>query len=278
MPSVALTDETPTRLPGLVATDLDGTLVRSDGTVSAYTARVLAELDERGVHVVFVTGRPLRWAREVFSYVGSHGLAIVSNGALVWDVAADQPWLARPMASDVTLEVAHALRAAIPGVRFAVETVEGWATEPDYLRHRADDDRGFRPVREAPLDELVEEPVLKLLARGGGLGADEFVAAAVAVVGDRVNVTHSSFPLLEISALEVTKASTLALISSRLGIDATDVIAFGDMPNDLPMLTWAGTSYAMADAHPAVLECATHLAPGPDDDGVAQVLAGVLAR
>jgi Cof subfamily protein (haloacid dehalogenase superfamily) len=261
-----------------VATDLDGTLVRSDGTVSPYTTAVLRELDERGVHVVFVTGRPLRWTREVFSYVGSHGLAIVSNGALVWDVARDRPWLARPMAPDVTLDVARALRAAIPGVRFAVETVEGWAMEPDYLRHHADDDRGFRPEREVPLVELVEAPVLKLLARGGGLGADDFVAAAVAVVGDRVNVTHSSFPLLEISALEVTKASTLELIAARLGVAAADVIAFGDMPNDLPMLTWAGTSYAMADAHPTVIECATYTAPGHDDDGVARVLAGVLGR
>ncbi|MDH2412959.1 Cof-type HAD-IIB family hydrolase [Nocardioides sp. CER19] len=270
--------ETSQRLPRLVATDLDGTLVRSDGTVSAYTAQVLADLDDRGVHVVFVTGRPLRWARDVFSYVGSHGLAIVSNGALVWDVAADLPWLERPMSPAVTLDVARSLRAAIPGVRFAVETVAGWAMEPDYLRHRADDDRGFSPRREVALEELADGPVLKLLARGGGLAADEFVAAAVAVVGDRVNVTHSSFPLLEISALEVTKASTLALIAEKLGVEAADVIAFGDMPNDLPMLTWAGTSYAMADAHPTVLECATHVAPGHDDDGVAQVLAGVLDR
>jgi Cof subfamily protein (haloacid dehalogenase superfamily) len=278
MRAVVSPDETSERLPRLVATDLDGTLVRSDGTVSAYTADVLADLDTRGVHVVFVTGRPLRWARDVFSYVGSHGLAIVSNGALVWDVAGDRPWLERPMPPAVSLDVARALRDAIPGVRFAVETVDGWAMEPDYLRHRADDDRGFSPRREASLDELADGPVLKLLARGGGLDADEFVAAAVAVVGDRVNVTHSSFPLLEISALEVTKASTLALIAEKLGVEAADVIAFGDMPNDLPMLTWAGTSYAMADAHPTVLECATHVAPGHDDDGVARVLAGVLNR
>ena len=277
MRSVVAAGETSRALPRLVATDLDGTLVRSDGTVSAYTADVLAQLDDRGVHVVFVTGRPLRWARDVFSYVGSHGLAIVSNGALVWDVAAERPWLERPMAPQVSLEVARTLRDAIPGIRFAVETVEGWSMEPDYLRHDADDDRGFRPQRELPLDELVDAPVLKLLARGGGLAADDFMAAAVAVVGDRVNVTHSSFPLLEISALEVTKASTLALIAEKLVVDAADVVAFGDMPNDLPMLTWAGTSYAMADAHPTVLECATHVAPGHDEDGVAQVLAGVLA-
>jgi Cof subfamily protein (haloacid dehalogenase superfamily) len=265
------------RLPGLVATDLDGTLVRSDGTVSAYTAGVLAELDDRGVHVVFVTGRPLRWTREVFSYVGSHGLAIVSNGALVWDVARDAPWLERPLAPAVGRDVAHALRRAIPGVRFAVETLEGWTMEEGYLGNRTDDEQGFPPRRVGDLEDLFAAPALKLLARGGGLAPDEFVEAAVAVVGGAVNVTHSSFPLLEISAPEVTKASTLALIADLLHVDAADVVAFGDMPNDLPMLTWAGTSYAMADAHPAVLECATHVAPGHDDDGVARVLAEVLA-
>jgi hydroxymethylpyrimidine pyrophosphatase-like HAD family hydrolase len=264
-----------TTRPRLVATDLDGTLVRSDGTVSDYTAGVLAELDERGVHVVFVTGRPLRHARDVFPYVGRHGLAIVSNGALVWDVAEDRPWLERPMSSEVCLDVARALRDAIPGVRFAVETLEGWTTEPGYLPEGTGG--RFTPRREVPLDRLVDAPVLKLLGRGGGLEPDELLAAAVAVVGDRVNVTHSSFPLLEISALEVTKASTLALIAEKLSVEAADVVAFGDMPNDLPMLTWAGTSYAMADAHPSVLACATHVAPDHDDDGVARVLAALLA-
>lgn len=263
-------------MPELVATDLDGTLVRSDGSVSPYTVEVLAELDRRGVPVVFVTGRPLRWTEDVFSYVGSHGLAVVSNGALVWDVARHRPWLERPIDPAVALGVARDLRDAIPGVGFAVETLEGWAMEPAYPGSRADDDRGFAPQRIASLDELLSGPVLKLLVRGGGLAADAFVAAGAAVVGDRVNVTHSSFPLLEISALEVTKASTLALIAERLGVAPEAVVAFGDMPNDLPMLTWAGLSYAMADAHPSVVECAGHVAPGHDDDGVARVLAEVL--
>lgn len=262
-------------LPRLVATDLDGTLVRTDGTVSAYTAGVLAELDRRGVPVVFVTGRPLRWTEDVFSYVGSHGLAIVSNGALVWDVAGSVPVMERPIGAAVALEVATAIRAAIGQVRFAVETLEGWSMEPDYARHHADR-RRFAPLREAVLEELLDRPLLKLLARRDGADPDEFVAAAVAVVGHRVNVTHSSFPLLEISALEVTKASTLALVASDLGVVAEDVIAFGDQPNDLPMLSWAGTSYAMADAHPQVVDCADHVAPGHDEDGVARVLAGLL--
>lgn len=261
--------------PRLVATDLDGTLVRTDGSVSPYTRDVLAELDRRGIPVVFVTGRPLRWAREVFEYVGSHGLAIASNGALVWDVAGEKVWLERPIAPNVALDVARRLREVLPRSRFAVEVRAGFGMEPHFMRHEAD--AAGVELRRAPLEELAAEPVLKLLARHSDIEPDDYWRQADAAVGELVTVTHSSkTALLEISAFDVTKASTLALVAAELGIAATDVIAFGDMPNDLPMLRWAGTSYAMCDAHPEVLACAANVAPGHDEDGVAKVLVEVM--
>jgi Cof subfamily protein (haloacid dehalogenase superfamily) len=260
--------------PKLVATDLDGTLVRADGSVSDFTRDVLVRLEEIGVPVIFVTGRPLRWTRVLFEHIGSVGLAIVSNGALVWDVATDQPRLTRLIEPSLTADVAAVLKENVPGLVFATESLEGWSCEPAFTSHFSD---ALRPARRiAPIEELSDEPLIKLLGRRhDDDDADELLAAAVAVVGDRVNVTHSSFPLLEISAPGVTKASTLELVCTELGVSAADVIAFGDMPNDLPMLTWAGTSYAMADAHPSVTACASHVAPGHEDDGVARVLAGV---
>jgi Cof subfamily protein (haloacid dehalogenase superfamily) len=260
----------------LVATDLDGTLVHSDGSVTARTRAALVAAEEAGVEVVFVTGRPLRWAAEVFEHVGGHGLAVVSNGALVWDVGADAPSLERPIARETTLAVVDRLRAVLPEVRFATETVAGWSMEPDYAAHPSDDGSGRTPQRIAPMTELAAEPVLKLLGLLPGRDADEIVAIAEQAVGDLVTVTHSSFPLLEISAHDVTKASTLELLCRQRGISSDEVLALGDMPNDLPMLTWAGTSYAMANAHPLVRAAATHAAPSNDDDGVAQVLESLL--
>ncbi len=102
-----------------------------------------------------------------------------------------------------------------------------------------------------------------------------FREAVVAAVGDDAVATWSGERLVEISALGVTKAATLSLVADELAVDATDVIAFGDMPNDLPMLEWAGTSYAMANADPLVLDAADHVAPSNDDDGVARVLTEV---
>ena len=258
----------------LVATDLDGTLVRRDGTVSAYTADVLAKVEALGIPVVFVTGRPLRWTEEVFEYVGEHGLAVVSNGALVWDVARHRPHLERTIDPALGLRVSEEMRTAIPGSVFAVETLEGIGLEDDFLeRHPIPDG-----ARRGPVAELFDRPALKLLARHEELAPQEFWDAAEEIVQGRMVITWSSATsLLEISAPGVTKASTLELLCADLGIDAADVVAFGDMPNDLPMLAWAGTSYAMANAHDTVLEAATHTAPSNDEDGVARVLAGLLA-
>ncbi len=258
--------------PRLVATDLDGTLVRSDGSVSAYTADVLARVEGLGVPVVFVTGRPLRWTEEVFEHVGDHGLAVVSNGALVWDVARHRPHLERPIEPALGVEMCELVREAIPGSTFAVETLEGIGLEPDFLeRHRVP-----AGARRAPVGELFDRPALKLLVRHEKLAPQEFWDAAEQAVGGRLVITWSSTTsLLEISAPDVTKASTLALLCADREIAAADVMAFGDMPNDLPMLAWAGTSYAMANAHPTVLEAAAHRAPTNDKDGVARVLAGV---
>ncbi len=258
--------------PRLVATDLDGTLVHSDGSVTGRTREVLTELDRRGVPVVFVTGRPLRWAVEVFEHVGEHGLAIISNGALVWHVGDHAVRRERPIDPTAGLEVCSSIREAIPGTAYAVETIDGIGLEPGFLERYPVPDGSVR----APVERLLERPVLKVLARHEEWQPQEFWDAAAAVVGDRAVVTWSSAStLLEISAAGVTKASTLALLCDELGISAHEVVAFGDMPNDLPLLEWAGASYAMANAHPSVVAAADRIAPANDDDGVARTLAAL---
>ncbi len=258
--------------PRLVATDLDGTLVRSDRTVSEHTRDVLAAVEALGVPVVFVTGRPVRWAEEVFDHVGDHGLAVVSNGALVWDVAADRPRLRREIDPATVRRVCAELRAAVPGSAFAIETLEGISLEPQFKeRHPVPDG-----ARRAPVDELVDRPVLKLLARHEVLGPQDYWDAAEAAIGEHVTITWSSTStLLEISDFGVTKATTLAILAEELGVSPEDVLAFGDMPNDLPMLAWAGTPYAMANAHPSVLAAVDRVAPSNDEDGVAHVLSTI---
>lgn len=258
--------------PRLVATDLDGTLLHSDGTVTDRSRAVLAELDALGVPVVFTTGRPVRWMEELWDHVGGHGLAICSNGGIVYDVAQRRVRDVRAVPRQAALTVAEQVRSAIPGTTFAIEHAEGWATEPGFPRHP--DDHTERP--QGSLADIYRDDVAKLLAVHRSMDPEEFWRQVEATVGEVVTTTWSStFALVEISAAGVTKATTLAMLAAEMGVGPDEVIAFGDMPNDLAMLQWAGTSYAMANAHQSVLDLADHVAPPHDEDGVASVLTEV---
>ncbi|WP_439937808.1 Cof-type HAD-IIB family hydrolase [Nocardia sp. N13] len=263
-------------LPRLVATDLDGTLLHSDGTVTARTRAVLDVLDARGVPVVFTTGRPIRWMADLWEAVGGHGLAICSNGGIVYDVARREVRTARTIPAEVLLDVAALLRAEVPGTVFALEKTTGFAREPGFMPrlkvNLADD------VAQGSFEDIVDDTVVKLLARHEDLEAEPYWQRVADVVGEQVVTTWSSVgTLVEISAAGVTKATTLASIAAEMGLGPEEVVAFGDMPNDLPMLEWAGTSYAMANAHASVQALADHLAPSNDDDGVAAVLSELFA-
>jgi len=257
--------------PAVVATDLDGTVVRSDGTISARTKAALEHAAEAGALVVIVTGRPPRWLAGVSEATGHHGLAICANGALVYDLAAETVIESRPISVDVVRRLMSALRASVPDIGFAIEMVDGqFAHEPAY-RPR------WSPESETivgDLDGVMTGPIAKLLARREGDDSDELLARARQVIGDdAASLTHSSIDgLLEISALGVTKATTLGQVIAERGFKAEHVIAFGDMPNDVEMLEWAGHGVAVANAHPDVLAVVDEVTTSNDDDGVAEVL------
>lgn len=260
--------------PRLVATDLDGTLLHSDGTVTRRTSETLAAVEALGVTVVFVTGRPVRWMRDLWQHVGDHGLAVCSNGGIVYDVARQAVRSATPIPVDVGLRVADLMRAGIPGTTFALERLDGFGREPEFMRRVTLPD----DVLVAPLAELFDDRAVKMLARHEDLDPERFWAETERLVGHLVSTTWASTgALVEMSAAGVTKASTLALLCEELGVAAQEVVAFGDMPNDLQMLEWAGTSYAMANAHASVLALAERTAPGHDEDGVAAVLEELFA-
>jgi hydroxymethylpyrimidine pyrophosphatase-like HAD family hydrolase len=179
-----------------------------------------------------------------------------------------------PLSAD---ELAHAcavLREAVPDATFAVE-VDASRSLVRERAYRVGEWEALRfPPREAELAELVAQPAAKLLVRAGERDADEFTALVSATLAGLYEATHSSLTgLVEISASGVTKASGLAWVAARLGIEAADVVAFGDMPNDVPMLAWAGWGVAVANAHPAARAVADEVTDSNDEDGVAIWLA-----
>jgi Cof subfamily protein (haloacid dehalogenase superfamily) len=269
----------------MVATDLDGTLLRSDGSVSARSRDALRAAADAGLAVAFVTGRPPRWLDVLARPTGYTGVAVGANGAVLYDMTEARLVSAHLLAPELMIAIGTELRAEFPEVAFAVEYGDGFGSEPDYI-HEWDInppyDRLGVPIADplvAPLAEIAAEPAVKLLAKDADADPDTFLAAATVLVGDRATITHSSsYGLLEISAYGVTKATGLAELAEAHGIAPHEVLAVGDMPNDVPMLQWAGQSYAVANAHQDVLAVVDDVIGSNDDDAVAELIESLLSR
>jgi Cof subfamily protein (haloacid dehalogenase superfamily) len=249
-------------------------LVRSDRTVSPRTVEVLRRLDAAGVVIVLVTGRPVRWLAPVYEQLSVRPIAICANGAATYDPATDTIVHSAPLPTEVLTEACMRLRASVPGVVFAVERDGG-----RQMRHEPEFPVGpwevnHESVGPATFAELLTRPAAKLLVRAGVQLADEFTARVGVCLDGLAEATNSSSSgMVEVSAVGVTKASALARVARGHAVGAEDVVAFGDMPNDLPMLTWAGRGVAMANGHPAVRAAAHDVtAATNEDDGVAAYL------
>jgi Cof subfamily protein (haloacid dehalogenase superfamily) len=198
-------------------------------------------------------------------------IAIVANGAAVYDPESDELLHSAPLSAEELAHACQVLREAIPDASFAVELDGGRRLVHEPTHPIGKWELAVDEIRSADLAELIAQPAAKLLVRSlGNRDSEEFIALVGATLSGLYEATHSSLSgLVEVSAAGVTKASGLAWVAARLGVEADDVVAFGDMPNDVPMLAWAGCGVAMANAHPTVKEVADEVTASNDEDGVA---------
>ena len=254
----------------LVATDVDGTIASGYPPASSQrTADVLQALDGTGVTVVLVTARPPRSVRPIARRLGCRGLAICANGALVYDPATDCVVRDYSLDPDTARQIVEALRRELPDIAFAVEAGVRFGHEPAYVP-------GEPPPPDtliAEVEQLIATPMAKLLARHPSYDTETLIEIARHAVGDIAPVHNSGGRrLLEFSAPGVSKAMALKHLAADLGVPAEAVVAFGDMPNDIPMLAWAGRGVAVANAHPDLLAVADDVCGPCDRDGVADYL------
>ncbi|GHH69978.1 hydrolase [Streptomyces sulfonofaciens] len=260
----------------LLATDLDGTLLRSDGTVSDRTRAALAAATSAGAAHIVVTGRAVPWTRYILDDLGYRGLAVCGQGSQVYDAGAHR------LVTSVTLDrrlAAHALERIEAGTGPLALAASRDGVEADVLVGP-----GYR-VHEGPLpvtpftdrSELWSAPLNKLYLQHPRLSDDELARAARAAAGDLVSVTMAGEGIVELLPLGLSKATGLSLAARRLGVRRADTLAFGDMPNDVPMFAWAAHGVAMANAHPDLLAVADQVTAGNDEDGVALVLEDLLS-
>lgn len=261
----------------MVASDIDGTLLRSDRTVSDRTRAAVAAAERAGILFVLVTGRPPRWLAPVRDQLDHRGLAICANGALVMDLHTEQVVQHHAFDAEIGMKVLSALRGMDGDLGFGVEWPDGFGHESGYPRGV----RQSELVPGAAFDitedaDFFDRPVIKILVRAGKAASQELADRAIQAVGAMATVTWSSVGLLEVSAAGVDKASALRSLAESHDIVPEDIVAFGDMPNDLAMLQWAGTGIAVANAHQLVLDAADDTTLSNDEDGVAVVIEALL--
>ena len=262
--------------PKLIGTDLDGTIVAHYGFISERTKIAFTAAHEAGIHIYFVTGRPIRWMVEIKENF-NFGVGICGNGAMLYDFINQkvlEEWL---FSVKDQLETVKRLREVIPPVTFALEIDGDFHREKQYTPRW---DIGFDYEGVDKIEEAVTKPALKLLARciNGEYTSDEMLMLASKALDGIATVTHSNSTdsLLEISADGVSKGATLSKIAARHGLTAEDCVTFGDNPNDFSMLSWASRSWAMADGHPDVMKYAKFQTDAHQEDGVAKAIERLL--
>ena len=260
----------------LIATDLDGTLLRSDGTVSARTRRAIQDACEAGFAIVLVTARPPRVIGSICEELGVASVAVCLNGTMLYDVGRDEVLHHSRLDTELARECIDTLRAISPDIVFAIEHGHKLGYEPRFPRI---DDGAGHLARVDHAHRLCEEDITKLLVHHPTQPLEELTRLARQRLEGRAEVAHAGGgPFFEVFAPGISKATGLKLVCDELSVGSDAVIAFGDMPNDLPMLEFAGWGVAVANAHPGLLALADEVTASNDEDGVAQTIERLLAH
>ncbi|MFR0358687.1 HAD family hydrolase [Streptomyces sediminimaris] len=258
----------------LIATDLDGTLLRSDESVSPRTRAALAAATAAGAAHIVVTGRAVPWTRHILDDLGYRGLAVCGQGAQVYDAGAHR------LLTSVTLDrqlagVALAKIEAEVGPLYLAASRDGLSGEvlvgPGYAVTGA---LPSTPFTDA--SDLWAAPLNKIYIQHPDLTDDELAEASRQAAGGFVTVAMAGEGIVELLPLGLSKATGLSLAARRLGVKAADTIAFGDMPNDIPMFGWASHGVAMANAHAELRAVADEVTASNEEDGIAVVLERLL--
>jgi Cof subfamily protein (haloacid dehalogenase superfamily) len=267
--------------PLLIVSDLDGTFLSPDGSVSEQNSAAVLAAQAVGIPVIFATGRPVRWLDVIKDLPGAHPTVIASNGAALYDLGAGELVERICIDPEAALAAVRTIREQVPDASFAFESGTRFGYEPSYGTWPADD--GTDPALfSGPAEEVVyTEEFVKMLVQSPSVPPDRLLDRVREAVGRSLTATHSQtrdFGLVEISAYGVSKASMLKRFAAQLGIDASRVAAFGDMPNDVDMLSWAGMSFVVANAHTALIDLDFRVVPGNDQSGVGKTIMELLRR
>lgn len=267
--------------PRLIVSDIDGTFINSADRVPPRVRDAIHKATAQGMHFALATGRPFRWLQPVLEQIAARPVCVTSNGAVIYDCAADEVLTAAEISPELMEEVYHTAQeifAPYGGVSIAAEyagysarqdPTELFVAADNYAHTWADSQFISKPT-----EQVWQKPAVKFLLRNPAMSANQmYELLAEHIDSRRAHVTYSiDAGLLEVAAPGVNKAAGLEFLANHLGVAAADVIAFGDMPNDIEMLRWAGRGVAVENAHPVVRQAADMVTGSNDDAGIAQII------
>jgi len=259
--------------PQLVAIDVDGTLARSDGSLSEKTCETIAKVRSADTKIVIATGRPWLVAFDCVEKLGGVDFVVCSNGAMTVALPSEEILEDIYLPFELPEKLVRSLRSKIPGIDFAYEFKRGVKAQSGLAARLP----SGVPLGD-PIDDVLNldpRPVRKILT-----WHDDFEISALGhliseVVGNDVEISSSGLDFFEFGTIGISKATALEKLTVKLKIDSKKTWAFGDEQNDIEMLKWASCGYAMSNAEPSVKEAADFIAPSNDEDGVAVTLESV---
>ncbi|MCH7230398.1 Cof-type HAD-IIB family hydrolase [Glycomyces sp. L485] len=263
----------------MIASDLDGTLLGVDGELTERTRKSLVAAREYGFAVVAVTARTPYGVDRLGELVPLLDTAICANGAILYEPAADRMSIRRAIEPGTARRVCGVLTKALPGAAIAIETGHGLVGDRKHYGDIVSDTSHweFTASVAETLDRV--ESIVKIKVYDPDLHSEEMIRAVEGHDLAELDMCHwGDFGMLDFNAPGANKATGLASWCDERGLGPEDVVAFGDMPNDVPMLAWAGHSYAVEGAHPEALAAANDTTAANTDDGVARVIEALIER
>lgn len=260
----------------LIASDLDGTLFGTDHQLSARTIEALRAAHDAGIRVVAATGRSSRSVVPRLRPAGVIDVAVCSNGSLIHDLSSDETMMRFPIEPDHVEGFFEALAILDLDLSFCWETDRGNGWDDGFADIAAlhSDLEGDLDVPERP---GTADAVTKIMVRHDRFVREELMAEIAPHIPHGLTMSCSGVEFVEVTGAGVDKAAGLRHLCAEWGIAAEEVVAFGDNHNDAPMLAWAGTGIAVANASDTARSVADDVIGHHAHDAVAEHIESIVA-
>lgn len=253
---------------GLIAIDLDGTLLTDSKQIAQKTVTALQQVAQRGTRIVIASARPPRSVRHIYAMLGLDTWQINYNGALIWDQSAQSAVYHRPMAGSLVAQMIADARDMFDQVLVTCEIMDKWHTDRIDNDLTTETGKLFKPDVIAPLNTFLNQPITKLLLLADPKLIFRLEAALSAKYHDKVSMVRTDDHMIQIMDHRVSKAIALDKVARHYHVRHEHIMAIGDAPNDIGMLQLAGIAVAMDNAHPETKSVAHWIAPSNNDHGV----------